>query len=317
MSQAGNNIVIRLEVQIPVTGQGAGRPVVLASPMAAAPVAAGLNGTTQISTPTTGPTRVRVDTCGQYICARGTSIDGGNIPARTVFAKVYHGDVPLGTIPDLPDTVVRAAIPDRGNGTWQFFGANDSEIPGAQCADCGTGTGTGGSGLTNTLALWVDWGNYPLEKCRVVFQGCCDTVTECDVPPGAAAALGRTPATLAARVASAAAPAPLHWSLDAEGFPASGPSAVLNGSHVLSLRASEGGHGVWDNTESGAGSPYVELRGGAGEEDWELTLRAGDTVVRYRRPAGDWDPLGPNTLELAEGKPGRRKLPHSLTIVPL
>jgi hypothetical protein len=59
----------------------------------------------------------------------------------------------------------------------------------------------------------------------------------------------------------------------------------------------------------------VELRC---EGDWSLTFRSGTCVVRYRKPAGQWQPLNANVFTHApvvEGDGG--KVPPAVTVIPV
>jgi len=299
---ADRNVVVKLEVSVPV---GSGAHVMGVAPsldrVAAGPPINNL-GVLNVSYPTTNQNGVPVKTSGSsnqgVICAGGTSIDSSNRPGKFILAKVFPNAV-SGT-PDATGATV--AVPDM-YGRWS--------INNLGTAACSAGSGS----VLSTLVVWaqfIDPGADPDIVRQIPFFGVCGTATLCDN-------------TFAAPILHVGNPPVLHeeqgpreWRVIAAGFD-SAQLKALNKRWIVKLLPTQGSTSVWDNGGNGGRTPRVALcyeRGCA--PVWKLQFLLGEAVIEYVKPAAEWNIVDKNvfTSVSSSGLPAGSHLPATIEVVP-
>jgi hypothetical protein len=188
------------------------------------------------------------------------------------------------------------------NGSWQA-----NPVSGALY-------GQGSALPTNTLIAWLvspgSGSGRPFRRTRP-FLGLQATSVDCCQGSGSASGQQMFVQSQAG-AGVALAMAPVLWNLVATGFESEW--APFNGNWVLALRDVPGTYCVWDNQGDGIRIPRVVLRCERPlAVSWELTLLSGgETILRYARPATEWNPLTANMLRCS----GNADAPQQLTIIP-
>lgn len=277
MTDGGGDVVVRVEVRVPLAAAGKQFRVFQVVVNRPTP-----NGTANV---------LAASGAGSgSICATGNgAIKNGKL-AAFVYAKVYTGTVT--NPPNNPPGGTAFTVPTGSDGDWAF-----ALLSGADCNAAGT--------APNTLVTWTDFGGPGYEVLTTPFTGKCSDHTDCSsgsgsgtmAPPG----VGET--------------APRQWNVVAEGF--GDPCDPFNRLWLLTAAAGAGEPTTWVSEDEGKGRPRVKLHHDRAAGVWRLTFQLGKNVVGYERADGDWRPLNANILEGPAGSAPCESSPEYIAVVPV
>ncbi len=316
-------IIVRLELQIPVSG-GAAPPILLgsggivqpgtqappapvAAPAGVSPVARAMLAPRAAPTLPAGFKILNFDFPGQVakvkaatggtsgvICASGRALLAPPYNKRPKVTVRIYTDI-FQNVPNEPEGGVELGETDS-QGFWGI-----AELGTANCG------ATASDDVKNRFVVWYDYENViPTAKEDAVFIGVrADTTDDCDVRL-------RTPPPAMAGIPTVIVP---QWSLHASGF-AGDRVADLNGQWSLSINTAEKRPFLWT---SSSGSARVELYLTVPcASKWKLVFVNRGVRIEYSMPAAEWSSTGANifTTVHSEGLPPDAAIPASLVVLP-
>jgi hypothetical protein len=243
-----------------------------------------------------------------YISASGQAQPDDRYGAYVkAWAYVYPGpSTPIPLPPTPPPSALSVTPPSQGSPNWYF-----PMIPGAVCQMGGSG------GAPCTLVVWAQYpGSGPLSTGVSYFFGVCGTQVSCPPPGSGALASSGSGVSLAGMSLLALSMVPAVWKVLSAGF--ASVTDAFNGTWLLHLRGTRGGHCYWENEGDGLTSPLVQMSCESPLAAlWQLTFRLGVQVIRYQRSAAEWNMFGTNDFApVLEDMYPPELIPAFLTAIP-